>query len=164
MVREGSVDLRVLSSTRDASACYRFASRRAFCSGLVAFMMASYSVSISLGRAVSCLSMKGMPPLPASAEECRSRQPLRPPLRRSDGMVLAQGQPGIWLALSINVLHQHRIPGLGVHLNPSTGGIKHGDTVVIIDPHGARVRKRFLKRSVVVSHRQGALADHVWIG
>ena len=36
-------------------------------------------------------------------------------------------------------LHQYCILGLGVYLNPSTGGIKHGNAVVIVDPYGTRV-------------------------
>jgi len=49
------------------------------------------------------------------------------------------GDPVAREVLILNRLHQHRLPGLGVHLNPATGGIKHGDAIVIIDPDGARM-------------------------
>ena len=61
------------------------------------------------------------------------------------------------------LLHQHRIPGLRVHLNPSAGAIQHYNTVLIVNLHGHWVRKRLLKCPMVVGDSQSALANHVWI-
>src|SRR5712691_7801836 len=65
---------------------------------------------------------------------------------------------------TLRVLHQHRVLGLRVHLNSSAGMVQHRNTVLIVNLHGARVRKRLLKRSMVMGYSQGALADHVRIG
>jgi len=59
------------------------------------------------------------------------------------------------------LLYQHRILGLRVHLNPSTGMVQHRNTALIVNLHSTRVRERFLKRSVVVGDSQSALANHV---
>src|SRR5215475_84211 len=61
------------------------------------------------------------------------------------------------------LLHQYRILGLCVYLNPTAGAIQHGNTVLIINLHSHRVRKRLLKCPLVVGDSQGALANHVWI-
>ena len=91
------------------------------------------------------------------------RQPQGPSLRRSDGSVLVQELTRCLAALIASMLNQHRIPGLRVYLNPSAGGIKHGNAIVIIDPDGTWVREGLLKCAVVVGHGQGTLADHVRI-
>src|SRR5713226_10403163 len=65
---------------------------------------------------------------------------------------------------TLSVLHQHWILGLRVYLNPSAGVVQHRNTVLIVNLHGARVRKRLLKRPMVMGDSQGALADHVRIG
>src|SRR5215475_3494874 len=61
------------------------------------------------------------------------------------------------------LLHQYRILGLCVYLNPSASAIQHSNAVLIVNLHSHRVRKRLLKGPVVVGNSQGALANHVWI-
>ena len=61
------------------------------------------------------------------------------------------------------LLHQHWILGLRVYLNPSASAIQHGNTVLIVNLHSHRVRKRLLKCPLVVGDSQGTLTNHVWI-
>src|SRR5262249_11452931 len=67
-------------------------------------------------------------------------------------------------ALTCRRLHQRRLPGLCIHLNPPAGAIQHRDAALIVDLDGRRVRKRLLKGSVIMGYGQSTLADHIRVG